>query len=388
MVVAILFACSPARGQAQPARTTSKLLTAGDVAPEIDIEHWLPTAEGKVKPFNKFTNGHVYVIEFWATWCAPCIRGMPHLAELQQHYADRDVTIIGVSSDPLTTVEKFLERKVPGEGTDEEPVTYGELTKKYTLTADPDRSVNKDYMVAAKQKGIPCAFIVGKDGHIEWIGNPHLGLGEALEQVVSDTWDREAFAEELRVIQKFELAYEGLRGEMLDSIKEGDVDGARAKYESLIENAPNKQLKQRTEMLRRQIEYYIFACLLKHDQKAALDQYDSIIKTREGAPSSYLALGNYVSRYTLASGEGVQEPMHTKATSSLERVLREENPEGLVRVKVLDSLARLVHQRGDLDRAIELQEEALPLAKGRYIKSIGDHLKQLKKGKDATVTAE
>lgn len=67
---------------------------------------------------------------------------------------------VGVSDEKLQTVTDFL-------GKDE----WKEKTR-YTLATDPDRSTYNSYMAAAGQNGIPTAFVVGRDGCVEWIGHP------------------------------------------------------------------------------------------------------------------------------------------------------------------------------------------------------------------------
>ena len=165
-------------------------LTIGSPAPELNIEHWVQ--KGKFKPVTKFATDKVYVVEFWATWCPPCRESMPHLAEMQAKFDKLGVQIVSISDEELDVVEKFLDTQVP-----QKDITYRELTKSYCLTTDPDGSAKSDYLEASNQQGIPCAFIVGKDQKIEWIGHP-TDLEEPLASVVDGKWDRKAFAEELK----------------------------------------------------------------------------------------------------------------------------------------------------------------------------------------------
>ena len=181
---------------------TDELLTIGSPAPAIDVEHWLSLGNGRFQKVNTFEKGKVYIIEFWATWCGPCIASMPHLVEVQKQYADRGVQLISISNEELELVQQFLEKPVFGSEDDQQ--TYAKLTSAYCLTTDPDGSVYEDYMEASGQNGIPTAFIVGKDGVIEWIGHP-MRMDQPLAQIVEGSWDREAAREALLATKRIEL---------------------------------------------------------------------------------------------------------------------------------------------------------------------------------------
>src|SRR5262245_35647835 len=56
-------------------------LSVGDAAPGLDIEKWVKGNE------TTLATGNVYVVEFWATWCVPCKKSIPHLSELQREFS-------------------------------------------------------------------------------------------------------------------------------------------------------------------------------------------------------------------------------------------------------------------------------------------------------------
>lgn len=250
LVVAAVVATS------MPATAFEHAIIGAD-APPLDIAHWLQDREGAFKPVKEFTPGKVYVIEFWATWCGPCIMSMPHLAELQDAYADKGVTVIGVSDEKVEDVRGFLEQQTP-----DVQATYGEITKKYCLTIDPDGSVHKDYMAAAQEGGVPTAFIVGKTGKIEWIGHPDT-IDEPLESIVAGTWDRTSF-----VADEKELDAMGQAIQM--ALQGPDPQQAIPLMDQLIAGAKRPGVKRRLEQAKAHIAEIVAA--MAASKKQAGDQ--------------------------------------------------------------------------------------------------------------------
>lgn len=80
------------RKKAQKER--KKLLKKGKEAPDIRLK----TPEGNVKPLSDL-KGQVVLIDFWASWCKPCIKTIPKLRKLYSKYADQGFEIYGVSLD-------------------------------------------------------------------------------------------------------------------------------------------------------------------------------------------------------------------------------------------------------------------------------------------------
>ncbi|MGI9518841.1 MAG: redoxin domain-containing protein, partial [Pirellulaceae bacterium] len=332
---------APLAVSAQETEQESEILTIGSVAPQLDIEHWVQDGKGKFQPVTKFEEGNVYMVEFWATWCGPCIASMPHLAELQNEYADQGLRIISVSDEDLETVEEFLERDVR----DEEDMTYDDLTSNWSLTTDPDDSVSEDYMRAAGQDGIPTAFVVGKTGHIEWIGHP-MEIDEPLEQVMNDEWDRETFAVKFRSQQELQMLMGKLRRKMM----EGDTDAVIEMLGEAIEKTEDSDTKQQLTVIRAQI---VISSGAEGAAQAMNDLTEAISHNPEGLNNVAWAV---VEKHQ--GGEEVDEELVAAAVAATEKALESSPDAG----HIIDTLAHLVHMQGDLDRAIELTEKAVELS--------------------------
>jgi thiol-disulfide isomerase/thioredoxin len=68
-------------------------LNIGDAAPPLDVAEWV-----KGGPVERYEPGTVYLIDFWMTWCGPCLASMERTSTLQDHYRDRVVVVSGARS--------------------------------------------------------------------------------------------------------------------------------------------------------------------------------------------------------------------------------------------------------------------------------------------------
>jgi thiol-disulfide isomerase/thioredoxin len=117
----------------------------GKAAPEIQAAYWINTPGLKLADLKD----KIVVVEFWATWCPPCRKSIPHLIELNKKYAGQ-VTIIGLSDETQDKVAPFV------------------------------KQMNMDYAVGGGSKtlnaygvsGIPTVFVIDTTGKIAWQGHP------------------------------------------------------------------------------------------------------------------------------------------------------------------------------------------------------------------------
>lgn len=151
-------------------------LQLGDDAPPLKIKKWfkgdaVSLADGKGK--------NVFVIEFWATWCGPCIRGMPHVSKLQKQYQDKGLVVVGVTNEDPRQSAAAIEKWVRNMG----------FVLQYTAALDDDHATERAYMDAFKKEGIPQCFVVDKQGKLVWEGHPMFGLDAVVAAVLNGESD-------------------------------------------------------------------------------------------------------------------------------------------------------------------------------------------------------
>lgn len=318
-------------------------LGIGSPAPALDISNWV--SKGEFEEVTEFAEGHVYIVEFWATWCGPCISAMPHISELQNKYADKKVQVISVSSEDLETVEGFLKKKVRGNP----DKTYGELTSNYCLTTDPDRSVSKDYMRAAMEGGIPTAFIVGKTGQVEWIGHP-MRIDEPLEQIVADKWDREAAKEARKAKVAAKIAAAKSRKQLskvFALLQSEDFEKAIEQLDTVIEDADASQ-KGRLSMLK-------FQVMASEGMDGAADAFSTVADAAKGPDAQNELAWTIVEMKN--AGVKIDSALIDSARTLIDKAVASDES-----AMNLDTQSHLAHMQGKLDEAIAIQTKAVEKA--------------------------
>lgn len=69
----------------------------------------LPDSQGSPQALSQW-KGKILVVNFWATWCPPCVEEMPELSALQKEMASRNVQIVGIGIDSASNISEFLSK--------------------------------------------------------------------------------------------------------------------------------------------------------------------------------------------------------------------------------------------------------------------------------------
>jgi thiol-disulfide isomerase/thioredoxin len=109
--------------------------------------------------------GKVVLLDFWATWCAPCREAIPHLINLQKTYQEKGVEVIGMSVDrgDVETVRRFVKS----------------MDIPYPIMLTPEE-VSRNYGVTA----LPTTIIIDKEGKVR---QKLLGFNAEISKQITST---------------------------------------------------------------------------------------------------------------------------------------------------------------------------------------------------------
>ena len=192
-------------------------LNIADPAPALRVGAWI-----KGTPVKRFEKGQVYVLEFWATWCKPCIAAMPHLSSLAHEYNDK-VIILAIDiyewqtkfPKLISNVKEFVD-------------SMANRMDFYVAVEDRQFTVG-DWIDATGEKnnGIPRTFIVDAEGKLAWIGHPK-DVDEVLPSIVNKTWNIDQALANRNLNRYLAQLDDSLRFELMrydrDSFKPGTYD--------------------------------------------------------------------------------------------------------------------------------------------------------------------
>lgn len=109
--------------------------------------------------------GKVVVLDYWATWCGPCVAGIPKLKKLSEKYEDQNVVVLGVHS---------------ANGFDKMPAMVKDKEMQYLLAADEDGVVGK----ALSIKFLPSYFIIDQQGKMFIAGCNRNNVEDAVKELL------------------------------------------------------------------------------------------------------------------------------------------------------------------------------------------------------------
>ena len=307
-------------------------LKVGDKAPPLAGGEYV-----KGEPVTEFEEGKVYVLEFWATWCGPCITAIPHVTELQEKYADDGLVIIGqnVWEQDESAVGPFVEEM------------GDKMNYRVRLDTAPGQQgkMAQTWMMAAGQNGIPCSMIVDRTGTLAWIGHP-MQMDEPLEQVMAGTFDPAAAA-------KAEAAFQELNGELNAAMQGGDIDAAMGVLDRMAQARP---------------AFAPQIAMAKFQILGQADRWEEAYAAADGAIADIddPAVLNELAWTIVSPDSQLPQKDYDLALKAADKA--NELSEGKD-AAILDTLARAHHAKGNADLAVAFQEQAVAAAEDPQMKA-------------------
>ena len=145
LTIALLLAAFSASSIA-----TASEPAVGATAPEFGGTKFYNTTPGENQVTLAGLRGKVVLLDFWATWCHPCVASIPHLIALSQKYRDQGLVVIGHTDGTSTKLVPFITaKKIP-----------------YIISVGPN--LGDAYGV----QGIPHVVLIDAAGKVAWQGHP------------------------------------------------------------------------------------------------------------------------------------------------------------------------------------------------------------------------
>lgn len=310
-------------------------LVVGDKAPKLSNVTWL-----KGDSVSSWQPGEVYVLDFWAPWCGPCIAAMPHMNDLHKKYEDKGVTILGVSIWPrpgMTPTAEFIESHVVNADANEKML--------YGIAEDIEMATARAFMDATGSQGIPTVMIVDKQGRLAWVGHPmNKDFDESLDAIVNNTYDIEARAVEARRKAEIEASVRPITAALRQAASAREWDVVVAKLDELIAMDYNAAQYTLTKV-------NVLATHLKKYDQAWAAGWAAVNGVAKDDAQGLNGLAWFI-----VSSKTIEKPDLGLAMAAANRANDLTSGQNS---SILDTLAHVHYRKGDRSKAIETQKKAI-----------------------------
>jgi len=319
----------------------------------LRVTQWI-----KGTPVHKFEKGRVYVIEFWATWCRPCLAAMPHLSVLAREYKEK-ITVIGID---------IYESKVKPVKSNKEVKAFVDSIGNrmdFSVAIEDSNFTVADWIEATGEQnsGIPRTFVIDENGRLAWIGEPS-ELEEVLHKIVNGTWDIKETLFRRNENKRLTILDDSLNYELMrfwhNQYNMNDIDkpdSALLMIDEIVRNEP--ELKYAPL-----IASHTFYALLKTEPHKAYEYGKKAIMTRTYAGVPYDIIIDGIEEYpdTLNLSAEIYELGAEAYQTEIDHIAY---PELVNMSRLYNNMAEMYWRANNKVKAIEAQQKAIEVLKSR-----------------------
>ena len=333
----------------------SAALKVGDPAPPVTVTDWI---KGKPIDVAKEGKGKVVVLEFWATWCGPCIQMIPDTNALYQRYKDKGLILIAITDSSQGQMLKQVQDFVAQQGN----------AMDYPVAFDKTQRTYASYVVSAGVMGIPHSVVIDKKGNIAWFGHPGVPkMKRVIRDLLLDQYDPSK-EERLLALQK---KVEPYWNDFNEAARLGDWNKCVSLTKSVLEINPTD-----FDAIRFTVAIYLEELKSVEDMR---EWVKSFLETNKNNGEALAMIGSLM--LAMPNMTDRQPDLAVQAVQLASKVAPKD-------AEIMTAVAQVYFQVGDIDSAIKYQKKAVEASNTLDIDSAREALKFFETCKSLHATAK
>lgn len=259
----------------QPKTTNSESLNIGSISPKLAVQDWYYGA-----PITNIEKGRFYVVEFWSTWCSPCLKSFLPFNRIARKFKTK-ATFLSVN---------VLEKKNYPKERAKQIIDSLNRTMKldFSVGFEEEKKISEGWFGKIWDASVPLVVLIDSTQQISWIGDIE-NLKEHLTKVLNGEWDKEVAAKK-RIEQQsiIKQDYE-TRDAVMPFFRNGYASDYFGNPDSVLSILEELERINPSAANGSNFVYHKFVALIKNDLILAEKYAENVLKINDDY---------YVDRYT------------------------------------------------------------------------------------------